>query len=46
MVLLALALIGVGVWNLLTGMTLVGWVCIGMALLLTYVTVEKYWAGD
>lgn len=46
MILLALALIGIGVWNMFVGMTAVGWVCFGMATLLAYQIIEKYVRGD
>ncbi len=46
MILLALALIGVGIWNLVAGVTVMGWVCIGMAVLLAYHVIEKYANGD
>jgi hypothetical protein len=46
MILLALALVGVGIWNLTVGMLAVGWACIGMAVLLAYHVLEKYARGD
>lgn len=41
-----MALVAVGVWNFLVGVPVVGWGCIGMAVLLAYHIAEKYWAGD
>jgi len=46
MILLALALVGVGIWNLAAGMIAMGWACIGMAVLLGYHVLESYARGD
>lgn len=46
MILIALALIGVGIWNLIVGMTVIGWICIGMAVLQGYFLFERYVHGD
>jgi len=46
MILLALALAGVGIWNLMVGASLIGWACSGMAILMAYVIIEKHAHGD
>jgi hypothetical protein len=46
LIFLALALIGIGVWNLIVGMTIIGWICIVMGLLQGYLVIEKNVHGD
>lgn len=46
MLLLALALVGIGIWNLLAGLPVWGWALISLAFMVVVFSIEKAVHGD